>query len=70
MKLTASRADYAEDGFSIASAIDGDEETGWGVAPKLGVSHFAVFGTEEPLDASSDQPLELRFVLSQQRGKR
>lgn len=44
------QADFQQDSFAIATAIDGNNKAannGWAVAPKTGVTHWAVFEVKE-----------------------
>ncbi|MEQ9409702.1 MAG: PSD1 and planctomycete cytochrome C domain-containing protein [Fuerstiella sp.] len=42
-------ADWNQDGWTISHALDGDAATAWGIFPKVGESHSAVFELQEPL---------------------
>lgn len=43
VSFVAATADYSQNGWNIAGAIDGKPETGWGVAGGTGARHAAVF---------------------------
>ena len=52
VKLQAPLADFSQEGYSVASAIDGDrtnQGAGWAVSPTTGVTHWATFETAEPV---------------------
>jgi hypothetical protein len=49
VKLQNASADFSQEGYAVAGAIDGKAETGWAVQPKFGQSHVAVFETGMPL---------------------
>ncbi len=49
--LTDASADFAQDGWGIARAIDGDEKTAWGIHPAEGEAHRAVFALKQPFSA-------------------
>ncbi len=49
VRLIAATADYAQDGFPVADAIDAKPESGWAVSGGTGKAHTAVF-TCAPLD--------------------
>ncbi len=49
VKLIRPQADFQQDGFPVANAIDNNPETGWAIAPQLGKSHVAVFEVQGPL---------------------
>jgi hypothetical protein len=40
-------ADFNQDGWTISHAIDGNEKTAWGIYPRVGESHIAVFELEK-----------------------
>jgi len=42
-------ADFNQDGWTVAMAIDGDSKTAWGIYPKVGQPHRAVFEIDKPL---------------------
>ncbi len=48
LNIRQATADWNQDGWTIAHAIDGDLKTAWGIYPKVGESHFAVFELDEP----------------------
>ncbi len=45
------QADFTQENFSIAQAIDGNVNAaqGWAVSPAMGVTHWAVLETKEPI---------------------
>ncbi len=53
VKLASARADFSQDGWPVAHAIDGNPETGWAWAPQFGRPHTATFATRERLDAET-----------------
>ena len=54
-------ADFSQNGFPIAAAIDNNPGTGWAVDPQQGRSHAAVFELASPI--GFDDGTLLRFVL-------
>ena len=58
-------ADFSQEGWGIAHAIDGAEKTAWGIYPKVGEPHQGVFEIKQPIDL--DEAI-LAFVLEQQHG--
>jgi mono/diheme cytochrome c family protein len=58
-------ADYSQPDWSIDFAIDGRQggDSGWGLSPRLGLPHHAVFELAEPLAAQ-----ELELALHQEYG--
>ena len=61
-------ADFSQDHFAVAGAIDGKPETEWAVHPAEGKRHVAVFELKEPLTADSAAATALTFTLVQSRG--
>ena len=57
-------ADHSQAGWPVASAIDGKQNTGWGIAGAIGKSHSAVFTMKEAPVIKAGTVLA--FVLSQQ----
>ncbi len=48
--LQNARADFSQDGFDVAAAIDGKvDNAGWASSPKLGVDRTATFELKEPI---------------------
>lgn len=61
--LRSASADFNQEGWNIAAAIDGNDQTAWGIYPQVGKPHQAVFELAEPL--VSAQPATLTFILRQ-----
>jgi hypothetical protein len=57
-------ADFSQESWSVAGAIDGNPATGWAVAPKFGEPHTAIFETKT--DVGADGGTLLTVSLSQQ----
>lgn len=64
--IAQATADFNQDGWTIAQAIDGDPKTAWGIHPAEGSSHQAVFTFAEPLELEADA--RLTVVLRQIHG--
>jgi hypothetical protein len=60
------RADFNQEGWTIALAIDGNPKTAWGIYPQVGKAHQAVFAFQEPV--GFDGGTTLTFVLEQNHG--
>ncbi len=52
-------ADFDQDGWGVARAIDGNPSTAWGIFPQVGKSHEAVFEFKEPLRIAPEQTLTI-----------
>ncbi len=57
LELQNARASFDQDGWSVAMAIDGNPNTGWGIHPQIGRSHQATFALKKPLTISSEMKL-------------
>ncbi len=66
LKWGRAQADFAQDQWPVANAIDGKSETGWAISPKKSDRHVAVFAFAEPLVLVA--PATLEVALSQQYG--
>lgn len=64
--LVNPRADFDQQDWGIAKAIDRSEPTAWGIYPKVGQVHAAVFELREPL--APTPTTKLKVVLKQRHG--
>ncbi len=62
--LENATVDFAQDNYSAASAIDGNDQTGWAVSPQFGKSHEAIFEVKDSGDLKG--PGVATITLSQQ----
>ncbi len=60
------RADWNQSGWTIDHAIDGNIKTAWGIFPKVGDSHYAVFELEQPVELTYSSQIVIQ--LQQQHG--
>ncbi len=67
MKIASASADFNQSGWTIDHALDRNEKTAWGIHPKVGESHHAVFKLKEPLTCGEDA--KLTFILKQLHGE-
>lgn len=67
LKIRRATADFDQDGWTIAHAIDGDVKTAWGIHPGVGEPHHAVFELESPLN--TEPGAKLAIVLQQLHGR-
>jgi hypothetical protein len=63
-ELQNASADFSQDGWNVAGAIDGNDQSGWAIMPASGKSHTAVFETK--VDQGHAGGSLLTFTLSQQ----
>ncbi len=67
LEFNDASADFSQQGYDVSRAIDGDESTGWAVAPQFSRPHKATFRLAKPLDATEETTLKL--TMSQTFGK-
>ncbi len=68
LTLANPRADFSQDQWDVAEAIDGDTATGWAVVPRSREPHLALFDLATALEL--EQPAQVRITLDQQYGDR
>ena len=56
-------ADFSQAGFPVASAIDGDPQTGWAIHPEMGKAHAALFELDRPIDTPGSVPLTISLAF-------
>jgi hypothetical protein len=61
VKLKVASADFSQQDFPVANAIDGQPQTGWAIHPEVGKPHAAVFELAEP--CAGDGPRQYTVVL-------
>lgn len=66
VKLSHATADFNQDGWTIADALDGNTKTAWGIHPNVGQPHTAVFELAEQLVPPAGA--KLTFLLKQLHG--
>jgi len=59
LKIRAATADWNQEGWTIDHAIDGNPKTAWGIFPRVGQPHFAVFEFATPIDLPADSRLAI-----------
>ena len=57
-------ADFSQEGYPVASAIDGNPQTHWAIHPQVGKNHAAIFEPKEELNLTGGTVLTL--TLDQQ----
>ncbi len=62
-KFESAVADFSQEGFNVAAAIDGNPHTGWAVVPQTGKSHQAMFKLASPI--GFDEGAVLSFAMEQ-----
>jgi hypothetical protein len=64
--LAKGHADFNQDGWEIAKALDGNPNTAWGIHPQIGTSHGAVFELDDAI--AWREPARMRIELHQIHG--
>ena len=59
--IAKATADFNQDGWDIAKAIDGIKTTAWGIFPQIGKPHQAVFEFKRPLKFEGDGILTIQL---------
>ena len=57
LKIRAATADWNQEGWRISHALDGNVGSAWGIYPKVGQSHYAVFEFEQPVELADASQL-------------
>jgi hypothetical protein len=67
LKIGRATADFNQAGWGIERAVDGKEDTAWGIYPQVGTSHQAVFELAKPLSLAPGE--KLTVTLKQLHGQ-
>jgi mono/diheme cytochrome c family protein len=67
VELVNAKADFDQDGWTIAKAIDGNADSAWGIFPEVGKPHLAVFELKTPI--AHQQGTTITFRLEQTHGR-
>jgi mono/diheme cytochrome c family protein len=59
--LANPRADFNQDGWTIAMALDGNPGTAWGIYPQVGKAHLAVFEFAEPVEFAAGATVTVKL---------
>lgn len=62
-KIERASADFSQETFPVANAIDANDKTGWAIHPEVGKPHHAVFEFTEPIRLKG-QPTPLTITLA------
>ncbi|MCS6865347.1 MAG: DUF1553 domain-containing protein [Gemmataceae bacterium] len=68
LKLIATQALHAQDGYPVQNAVDNNAATGWATAPRFGQMNAALFKFEQPVQANAG--VYFRAVLDQRYGNK
>jgi cytochrome c553 len=59
--FAGAKADFEQQGWTIAQAIDGNAATAWGIYPQVGQPHRAVFRLKQPLHHDGGTTLTVKL---------
>src|SRR5262249_37444005 len=59
LKIARAVADHSQQGFDVASSIDGKGQSGWAILPKVAENHEAIFQLADALDAQAGFKLKV-----------
>ncbi len=65
-KIRRASADFEQETFPIANAIDDNGGSGWAIHPQVGKDHFAIFELAEPIKSSEAARLKLTLQFESQ----
>ncbi len=64
LKLANAKADFSQERYAVATAIDGKRKTGWGILPQIGKPQTATFEIAQA--PKHDGPILLTIVMKQE----
>ena len=59
--ISSASADWDQQGWTIQHAIDQNPKSAWGIYPKVGEPHHAVFQLKDPVEVGEDSKLTIRL---------
>ncbi len=63
VSIRDAHADFSQDDFPIAKAIDRNRTSGWAISPEFGKAHEAVFAFGEPIKKADGARLSIRLAF-------
>ena len=66
VELASASADWAQQKFAVAKAIDDDKQSGWAIAGGAKADRVAIFAPHEPLQLQGPRRLRLRLAFESQ----
>jgi hypothetical protein len=64
VKLGTASADFSQEKHPVGAAIDSDKViSGWGISPKTGQGHYAVFDLKEPIASTEPAALVVKLAF-------
>jgi hypothetical protein len=68
VELANPKADFDQEGWTIAKAIDGNADSAWGIFPEVGKPHLAVFELKAPIANENGTTFSVRLEQTHGRG--
>ena len=68
LPLHSPHADHSQGGWPVEAALDGNPETGWGIAPQIGKGHTATFYFARAVDGAKTRKLIVTLDQQYQAG--
>ncbi len=69
VRFKATSADFSQDLFPVANAIDADSKSGWAIFPEVGKPHAAVFEVESPIAGETPTSVTVTLEFQSQFGQ-
>lgn len=69
LRLKGASADFSQQDYAVALAIDDQPSTGWAIYPETGKPHTAVFALETPARLDGKTPLTIELAFESQFGQ-
>lgn len=60
-RFVAATADFSQNNWDVAEALDPRPKTGWAIAPQFGKPHWAQFELETPQTVAPDRPVTIQL---------
>jgi hypothetical protein len=61
LRFTSATADFSQQNWDVAGAVDGQPKTGWAIAPQFAAPHHAIFRLASPLTLTENSILTIRL---------
>jgi hypothetical protein len=62
LEMHSPKADFSQQGWPVAAALDGQPETGWGIKGQLGKAHQATFQFVHPIDSARNPQITITLT--------
>lgn len=69
VKLRSATADFSQDTFPVANAIDANPKSGWAIFPEVGKPHTAIFEFSAPVSVTPETTLAISLDFLSQFGQ-